>query len=177
MPPTNEEFIRLAQQDPTPGFEGLSWEDGTEITLAEFRSVINMHAYIVTRMNRRRMACAPQRKAMAILRSFLGPDHRKQLKTQGAFILVLPSGNAYRIDARRGTTDLVVRHGKHYFVKWHFCLHDERDDGKVPNADVALTHMLILLDDETEFLNTANCTRNLSTLWNGEYLRNLRRRA
>ena len=69
----------------------------------------------------------------------------------------------------------MTRHGRRWFVRRHFCLHEQSLLVlPMPPADLALTHLLWLLADEQEFLRLANATDRRDMLWNGQWRRRLR---
>jgi hypothetical protein len=180
MPGTAQEMVELAGRlgnDPvvTAATDEFRWADGTGVTDDEWRDVLALHAYLL-RMRRRDRRSAAQRKAGRLLRQLLAPAQRASLSRLGYFYVTVPSGQTYRLDPRRGHAERVEWHKSRYFARRSYCLHDTDDDGKLPPADVTIAHMLLLLADEAAFLATANESPRDDQLWNGEYLRRMRRR-
>lgn len=113
-----------------------------------------------------------QKRAMGLLKEYLTPQQRAQVRN--GFILILPSGGTYRLCPRCGITEQVTRHGKRWFVKTRFCLHEQSlIHEPMPPADLVLTHFLMLHADEDEFLRLANHSDARDMLWNGDYVRRL----
>lgn len=178
MPGTPDELVALAitwSEDSLIPPPGHRWADGTDISDAEWRDVLALRAYI-RRLRERERHKPAQRKARRLLRSLLTPRQRAELRRLRYFYATTPGGATYRLDPRRGYAERVERHDRKWFVKRAYCLHDQCDEGKMPPADVTVAHLLLLLADEPAFLATANETRRDDQLWNGEYLRRMRRR-
>jgi len=180
MPGSDEEYLRHARNpDLWADFpRGYTWADGSRITAAEAAQVCDLWAYhreLQQRRARQRESYGAQRKAMRLLARHLSPEQKDRLRRKGEFYVTPASGNTYRIDARLGRTEEVTRHGKRWFVRRRFCLHEP---GllrlAMPPADLALTHLLLLLADEREFLTTANASDARRSFWNGDWLRQLR---
>jgi hypothetical protein len=171
MPGEPTEYAAFAAIE--TGRDGLRWDDGSEVTEAEYRDVLALRAYLA-RMRHHDRRRGPQRKAVALLRSFLSPAQRDRLRATGCFLVVLPSGRTYRIEPRFGFVERVTRQGSRWYADERYCLHDDQDDGKMPPADVSTAHMLLLLADETEFLRIANARTARDQLWNRAYLQRLR---
>lgn len=153
------------------------WEDGTAATEAELREIAGLMLYEARqRWNRRREAesLPARRKAARLLRRFLAPQQREQLKRRGHFVVETPSGRFYRFHPRMGRAEEVTRHGTRFFVLTSFCLHPEE---KLPPADVTLAQLLLLSTDEEAFRQEANATNRRDQLWNGDWLRRLRQAA
>lgn len=179
MPGTNEEFVELVIRGLPVDFpEGIRWADGTAITSDEALDVRSLADYRRDQIAGRRKADGQrkaQRKALRLLRSFLDDQQRAMLQRSGHFIAVSPNGSTYRVDASRGRTERVSRHGKRWFVTHRFCVHDDQEsDDAMPPADLALTHLLMIQADEESFLGTANATDAGDMLWNGNWLCRLR---
>ena len=180
MPGSSLEYVCLATHDLAPDFPACyRWLDGTVITDAQAADVRALRAHYVRQVAQRIRAGQgrePQRKALRLLRTYLSPSQQAQLDRDGAFLATTASGATYRLDARRGRTERVTRHGKRWFVLVRFCLHDDRaqPDAVMPPADMALAHLLLLHSGEDEFLGVANATVARDQLWNPAYLRNLR---
>ena len=173
MPPTNDEFIGLAlsaQTEPPP-----AWADGSPVTAGDWRTVLALRDYHRGMRERKsEQQRKAQSRALALLRSILGPDQRAELARRRCLVLSLPSGNSYRFWPRTGQVERVTQHGSHWFIHTRYCVHDAQDDGAMPPADRSLAHLLMLLADETEFLATANATYARDQLWNPAYLRRMR---
>lgn len=120
---------------------------------------------------------AANAKARRLLRSYLSPVQRRQLRTRKNFLCVGSQGGVYRLLPRWAGVERVERHGQHWFARASYCLHDFAADSpdrkKLPAADVSLSHLLLLSADEGAFLAAANRT-DRTQLWNGAYLRRLR---
>lgn len=174
MPATPDELVTAAIDRRTPA----RWQDGSEPTESERGDILALTRYI-DRMVADRVAGRgePQRRAMGLLRSLLSPDQRRQLRQQKCFRATAASGNIYRFFPRSGHCELVTRHGRHHFRRIGYCVHDDRDDpDAMPPADLTVAHLLMILADEPGFLATANARDLRDQLWNGEYLRRMRRR-
>lgn len=115
---------------------------------------------------------------MRLLRRLLSAGQRRQLRRLRYFYATTPTGATYRLDPRRAHAERVERHGPRgrWYAKRSFCLHDDHDADKMPPADVTTAHLLLLMADEAAFLEMANETRRDDQLWNGDYLRRMRRR-
>ncbi len=174
MPGEPREYLRYATAPDPPEIDAVRWEDGTPATPEEFRDIVLLRAYAFRQIERRRRrASGPQRRALRLLRSLLSGEQLRQLRSNREFLATAASGNTYRIDPRRGITEQVTRHGRRWFVLRRFCLHDS-EEGKMPAADLAIAHLLLLLSDEAEFLRLANATYMRDQLWNADYRRRLR---
>lgn len=179
MPGTDAEFVALvnlvAAEVPTFDIASHRWADGTGINQGEIADLRALATYALGLIARRKVAqSAPQRKARRLLRSLLSASQLRSLRRSKCFVVVTPGGSTYRLDPRYGTAERVEKHGRRYFVRAGFCLHDEKDSDAMPPADVTIGHMLLLLADEAMFLATANHNRRDDQLWNGDYLRRLR---
>jgi hypothetical protein len=178
MPGKPEEFVALvnallAGTGSLPAVDDFRWADGSAIADAEWRDVLALQAYAV-RQRSLRLRSPSQRRAMRLLRGLLPADRRAELSRLRYFHVTTPAGATYRLDPRRGHAERVERHGRRWFVKRWYCLHDADDNGKLPPADVTIAHLLLLLADEPSFLGTANESRRDDQLWNGAYLRRIR---
>lgn len=173
MPGTPDEYLRyaVAEHGPWP----LRWDDGSEVTTADRIDLNAIRAYRQRQLAYKHRDRRPQQKAMRLLRKFLSASQRTQLKRGKAFVVVAPSGHAYRLHPKTGSVAQVTTHGRRQFAAVRYCLHDD-PEGKMPPADLSLAHMLLLLSDEAAFLATANFRTARDQLWNGEYLRRMRRR-
>jgi hypothetical protein len=186
MPGSDEEYVRFAVLlDLPPDFPlGQTWLDGSPITEEEAATIQALWIYRRQQLGRQRRAARrrpAQRQALRLLRRYLSPAQLAGLRRNGEFLVTLKSGTAYRIDARRGRTEEVTRHGRRFYVRRRFCLHEHVSQTgdttfvlPMPPADLALTHLLWLLADEQEFLNAANATDVRDMLWNGQWQRRLR---
>ena len=174
MPATRAEILAAVNLRRTPD----AWQDGTDPTDQERLDI----AVLIDYIDRRRAAemadrSEPQRKAMVLLRSLLSPDQRRQLGRSGEFMAIAASGNVYRFRPKTGRVVQVTQHKTRWFVSTSYCIHDERDGpDAMPPADLTVAHLLMVLANEAEFLATANVTDRRDQLWNGEYLRRMRRR-
>jgi len=155
--------------------DDFRWADGTELTRQEFLDVIALRNYYHRSKSKGEYRLS-QRRALNLLKGYLTADQRAQLRRDGEFRCRTVNGAVYRIDARRGKTERVTHHGSRWFAATRFCLHDDQDVPRkaMPPADLALTHLLLLMSDEEEFLRLANATEARDQLWNGAYLRRLR---
>lgn len=177
MPGAVEEMIALidgllSDRISPSQLEDLRWADATPPTPDELRGALNMYAYEVRR--RRRVRPIAQRKGMKLLRSLLSDEQRKSLRAGRYFYVSTKSGATFRFLPRSGFTERVARHGKRWFTKSHFCLHDPEGDDQMPPADIVIAHLLLILTDEKRFLAMANEHLSESRLWNGEYVRRFR---
>jgi hypothetical protein len=119
----------------------------------------------------------PQKRAMRLLRSLLTPTQLWWLRQRRHFLITgATTGHVYRLNPYFGHTSRVTKHGSRWFVHTRFCLHDP--EVLLPPADVMVGHLLLLRADEPRFLELANATdaRGMAGLWNGEWLRRVRRR-
>ncbi|HXJ56432.1 MAG TPA: hypothetical protein VNU68_07180 [Verrucomicrobiae bacterium] len=176
MPGTDEELIALVNglvscRIGCGEIEDIRWADGTPISRAEWRSAMLMVEYI----GRCQRKPPGQRAAMRLLRSLLSPEQRRTLRVSKCFYATSPGGATFRFIPRVGQTARVERHGSRYFRVSTFCLHDEEGTDKMPPADIALAHMLLIKADEERFFAMANEHKDSPQMWNGEYLRGLRR--
>jgi hypothetical protein len=168
-------YALLRAEIAADGLEDIRWEDGDAITDAEIREVICLSAYEVTLRRRRRNPA--QRKSMRLLWRHLSAEQRRQVRGSRYFYLTTESGATYRLYPCTGATHAVEKHGKNYFAMRGFCLHpDDNPLDRLPPADLSLAHLLLLSCDEPAFLAEANCRLLNTDMWNGEYLRRMRRR-
>jgi hypothetical protein len=173
MPGTNEEWLARSVNPDGIQVEPMFWNDGTEITQEEVRTLLRMRCYFLR--ERRVKQRKPQRIAHRLLRSLLTPEQRKHLKNQRYFLIQGSSGGVYRLMPRIGRVERVMKRGKNWYSDWIYCLHDEQDDDEMPPADLTIAHMLLILADEAEFLEKANSTRATNQQWDGEWRRTLNR--
>lgn len=181
MAGTDWEYLSYACGEPLPPDfpAGLRWLDGMPITTREADDIRALIAYRGNQLQRRWWKARrrnAQRRALCLLRRYLSPSQAESLRRRGEFLATMPSGATYRLDASRGRTERVVRHGRRWFVRVRFCLHetDDTPDDAMPPADMSLAHLLLLHADEGEFLRLANATPASDMLWNGDWLRRLR---
>lgn len=179
MPGTPHELAALAirhaerrEQEPQPDHV---WNDGSEITPAEFRDVVALIVYVRGTIYPKRDARA-QRRAMKLLRPLLTAEQKKSLRREKSFLACGSKGGMYRLCPGTGSVQGVAWHRSRWFSRVTFCLHDNREgpEAPMPPADVTLTHLLLLKADEELFLHLANARQ--SDLWNGDYLRRMRHR-
>jgi len=176
VPGNHEMLARASGYAATNILDDTPWEDGSIFSDLDRRSVTNLGDYIREYNSRRSVKQnTAQRRAMVLLRSLLTPAQRKTLQTHKEFLVICPSGNVYRLYPRNGMVWRVERHGKNWFAKSSYCIHEAKETG-IPPADRTIAHMLMLMTDEEEFLRTANATRTATQMWNSEYLRAMRRR-
>lgn len=173
--PTNQELLERASQYATAGvIDDSSWSDGSLVNENDRRDLENIVSYLRDcRTIRSAETRRAQRRAMRLLRSLLTPVQRATLRTRKEFLVVCPSGNVYRLYPRTGVVWRVDRHGKNWFVRTAYCIHEDKELG-IPPADRTVAHLLLLLTDEDEFLQTANARDARDQMWNGEYLRKIR---
>jgi len=153
----------------------ITAEEAQELHHADYREVVALLQYELDRRrweaDKKKRAKA-QRRARALLRSFLTPQQKKHLRDRRGFFVRGSLGGMYRLHPATGTVYRVEKHGKRWFGVIRYCLHDE--DNVMPPADLSLGQMLLLLSDEQAFLDEANATDERSrTLWNGDWLRRL----
>lgn len=119
---------------------------------------------------------AKQRRAMALLRSFLTEAQKAQLDRSRCFDYVGAKGT-YRFWPTTGALHRVEQHGKRMVLMGRFCIHDEEDE--LPRADVTLGQLLMVVNDEEGFLTVANRTDDNpwqgARQWDGEHRRRVRR--
>lgn len=185
MPMTVEEVADLAKRvaawilavadnpdekpGPFPWHEGMTEDERREVhALARYELDSRLYE------ERRRAAIKPQRRACRLLRSFLNPEQREQLRRNRYFTVVGSAGGIYRLIPETGSCARIEKHGTRWYAVMRYCFHDP--DRVMPPADVTLGQMLHLLHDEPGFLAAANANEVLDQFWNGEYLRRIRRR-
>lgn len=179
MPPTPAELNQIVNGLVTheirpDDVETIIWSDGSAITDREIRDVVALFVYALQLRQSKHLK--GQRKAMRLLRSLLSAEQRRQLRRSRYFYATTASGVVFRFIPRRGLTERVILHGKRFYAASHFCLHDPEDDDQMPPADLTVAHLLLITTDEPRFLEMANEHAVLSHLWNGDYLRRVRRR-
>lgn len=180
MPGTPHELAALAQRLADDAImpddaAAYRWADGTTCDCEEWHDLMGLVGYIV-RQRRVKRCGRHQRRAFRLLRSLLSPEQRRTLRTRKDFLVTGSLGGSYRLSPRHGWTERVKRHGSRWFVQASYCFHDDRTnaDEAMPNADLAIAHMLLLVADEGEFLARANATARGGQLWNGDYVRRMR---
>lgn len=165
---TQGEIVRAAKAiaagDQHPDMGAL---DG--FTADEGRQVLSLALYQIQYGPRRRA----QRKARRLFQSWLTPAQRAEYRSRGDVRIVGSAGGHYRIQPNAGRAERIERHGKNWYAVSDFCYHDEA--AELPNADLALVHMLMLRTDEPGFLAVANEHKRDRQMWNGDYLRRIRR--
>ena len=178
MPGTHDAIMALVIEWPfedevrIPEFR---WGSGDAMTPGEWADVRTLRAYAMQLAEGKAITnSAPQRLAMRLLRGLLSNEQARSLNRSGDFLVPAKSGSIYRLTPRMGLAERVEKHGRKWFVKQAFCLHDERDESRMPPADVTIAHLLMLIADEPGFLKTANSHRRDNQLWNRDYLRRLR---
>lgn len=181
MPGTDEEIVALVESIVVGAVDAAVplwiWGDGTGIDERERRDVLALAEYLRGQREQRRVARSKaQQKAMALLRSLLSADQAATLRRRGHFRVRAGSGATYRLDPRFGMAERVEQHGRRWYARTAFCLHDAKDGDKMPPADVTVGHLLLILADEPIFLATANHNRRDDQLWNREYLARMRNR-
>jgi hypothetical protein len=182
MPGTPHELAQLAQachlaqRHVDPG--EWVWDDGTTITAQEATDVTALAAYLTRQSTREARNARGQRRGMKLLRRLLSAEQRRQLRNSKDFLVVGSLGGVYRLRPANGRTERVERHGTRWFVRESYCFHDDRivPEEALPDADLTIAHLLLLVADEGEFLARANASTRRDQLWNGEYLRRMRRR-
>ncbi len=94
---------------------------------------------------------AAKARAEALLAAHLTPAQYAQLQREGAFDLPSPHipGRVYRVPRRRGMVE-VYEGGR---LRWGLCV---APVAWVPDADVVLTHKLMIAGDEPGYLRAAN---------------------
>ena len=173
---TDQELIALVEGILTDRIspmqlDDLRWADSTAITERESLDVLTMYAYALRQ--RRRNRPIAQRKAMRLLRTLLSPEQRRTLRSGRYFYVTTWSGVTFRFLPRCGFTERVERHGKRWYSRSHFCLHDDNEE--LPPADIVMAHLLLIISNEGKFLAMANEHETRRQLWNGEYIRGMRR--
>ena len=159
--------FRFARYDVTPDlcpeYLALSVEDR--------RNVLALSCALI-RYERDRRGGPEQRRALRLLRTWLTPTQRRDLRNRREFAVTGSVGGRYRLRPATGAAQAVERHGTREFaIGTIFCLHDPAEI--LPPADVSLAHLLMLLTDELGFLTSANHHVSHSTLWDGVWLRRL----
>lgn len=147
---------------------------------AERRSLLALIEYDAQYRERLRLARSPaNQRAFGLLRSFLSDEQCRTLNDSRYFHVRGSAGGIYRMIVRTGVVQRVERHGKRWFWAATFCLHDYAEDApdqkRIPLADLALQHMLLIAADEPSFLALANLSVSRRQRWDREWLRELRR--
>jgi hypothetical protein len=149
------------------------------LTAGQQRTLLTLLEYEQLRRDARRAAYSrSNRRAFALLRSFLTSEQLRTLQHSRYFHVQGSAGGTYRLCVRTGVVQRVERHRSRWYWMATFCLHDYAEDApdkkRVPIADLALQHMLLLMADEPAFLSAANVSTSARRLWDGEWLRELR---
>lgn len=174
MPGSHQEIAAAAISGEIPD----TWADGDIPTEAERDDILALRGYVERmRAAREYLRGEAQRRAMALLRSLLTREQRRQIGREKCFTATAPSGNRYRFFPGTGAVVRITKHGSRWFRHTSYCVHDERDDpDAMPPADLTVAHLLMIMADEPGFLATANARDMRDQLWNGDYLRRMRRR-
>jgi hypothetical protein len=144
-------------------WEGWSAEDR--------RLCLTMACYEAARQHTRNTM--GQRRALRLFRSWCDSGQRQQLRRCGYIYATGSAGGVYRLHPYCGHTERVERHGNRWFARTRFCYHDVEE--RLPHADVALAHLLLIRADEPEFLLRANERPARHGLWDASYNRRLAR--
>ncbi len=174
MPATAAELTRWVEMtldDEVMPDSVLMWADGTRPIEAEWNLISELwHCRMYQRIcSQRRPA---RRKANRLLRQFLTPQQRQQLRSRHCFDVLAPSGTRYRFWPRFQRVAELELHGGRYYERASFCLHPDNAT-ELPSADVTLSQLLLISADEAEFLEKANRTE--LSLWDGDWRRRLNR--
>lgn len=110
-----------------------------------------------------------QRRAYRLLRRFLSPKQRSDLRTKRYFNVVSSSGRLYRLRPSTGAVYMVEHHRTRDFEKIAYCIHSELK--RIPAADETIAHMMLLQTDEDRFLDIAHISYISNRLWNGRWRR------
>jgi hypothetical protein len=170
VPATQQEIERAAATimagEVMPDTDWI-WNDGTRSTPEE-HDLLTRTMRLFFPISRRKQRIA-QTKAMNLLTGFLTMRQREQVSQCGYFYVTGSNGGRYRIYARTAITERVERHGKNHYLTGSYCLHANE---KLPPADCALAHLLLLRTDEARFLRLANYSPHTNAqLWNGQHMR------
>ena len=179
MPATREEMVEwvfaLLDQRVMPDANPI-WADGSRISADERRELLTLLQYEGRLRVQRHEAAqqnGPTRRSRRLLASFLSPEQRERFRLKGEFYVTAPSGRVYRFHPGWPPAE-VERHGKRVFAVRSFCLHQDPEHA-MPAADLTLAQLLLLSHSEEAFRAEANHRDHLDQLWNGDYLRRLRR--
>lgn len=179
MPGTDREYIEVVcrviagELGPGDALTQLHWTDGTACSTSEARWLMRLIEYEQSRVAKPKRQAA-QRRAMGLLRTLLNPEQLRTLRASRSFKLTGSLGGTYRLWPRMGLTEQLERHGTRHYRKLTFCLHDPGGPNeRMPNADLAIAHMLWLVEDEQKFLVTANHTVVDHRQWDGAWRRRL----
>jgi hypothetical protein len=148
-----------------PDIAHPAWQDFSE---SERSLTCKLAVYEIDRLRK-----PAQTKALKLFRTWLTPEQRCELQRSESVKVTGTVGGLYRIYPRAGNTWRIEKHGTRWYGRSRFCYHDP--DHLLPNADIALTHLLLLTTDEPYFLIVANEHRHDDQMWNGEYLRQMYR--
>lgn len=165
---TPEEIHRLARDlvSHTVAPDEVRWSDMLPIE----RAAVLILSRTLADQKRLRQRKA-QRRAMSLLRTFLTPTQRAELRRTRHFTLATAT-KRYRFHPTSGTLARIELRGKTWFAVERLCFHDPEQE--MPPADATLGQMLHLLADERAFLASVNARDALDMLWNRDYLRTLR---
>jgi hypothetical protein len=180
MPGTPHELVtvagRIDRGELTPDDAAeWPWADGTVCGCEEWHDLMALVGYLA-RQRRAKVRHRHQRRACRLLHSLLSAEQRRSLRASKGFLVVGSQGGTYRLIPCCGRTELVIRHGSRWYVRESYCFHDDRTDldEAMPDADISIAHMLLIIVDEGEFLARANATTGRDQIWNGDYLRRMR---
>lgn len=96
-----------------------------------------------------------QKKALPLLRRYLTPTQRQDMRRRLVFTVVGSEGGIYQLAPHSGAVfGELVQKGKRCYRGATFCYHDP--ESVLPAADVALGQMLLIMTDEPKFLAEAN---------------------
>ncbi len=176
MPDDEEEFLwfidQLVEGVIMPDtVEDYVWSNGQSITDQARQEILTITRHMASRATWR--TTPAKRKAMKLLRRHLTSEQKRQLRNTGEFYAYAPSGRVYRLRPVGIEAGIwfVQRHGKNFYAKVSFCLHDQ--PRKLPPPDVTLAHLLLISCDEEWFIEEANPTPIKSHMWDGEWRRQL----
>ena len=157
---------------------GVPWEKMDTEAKATLASLlwyeVEARLAVDQRDAKRKKVAPAQKRAMGLFLSLLTPAQRAEYRCTRRVLLRGSAGGRYRLRPSTGRVCQVEKHGSRWYTVTSYCLHDP--DGALPPADSSIGHLLLLLSDEPAFLAEANATdRRSTTLWNGPWLRRLRR--
>lgn len=153
-----------AAPDLCPEYLALSADDRADVLSATCALI---------RYERDRLGGPAQHRALCLLRTWLTPQQRRDLRTRREFAVTGSAGGRYRLRPATGSVQAVERHKTREFaIGTTFCLHDP--ENALPAADVTLAHLLMLWTDEPGFLAASNHHAPTNMLWDGAWLRRLR---
>jgi hypothetical protein len=148
------------------------WADGTVATLEELTRAYE--EWVIDRYQQQSaQQKVPERRARAFLRRFLSREQREQLRrTALYFDEIAPSGRRYRFYPYGLTHVSVLRQhrGGRWLAAYRLCIHADLQLG-LPWADHRVAQLLLLREDEAQFLATANISLANEELWGGRWAR------